>query len=279
MKDLINATLVTLIQTMPASKLKDAVRYALTTGGKRFRPLLILTILESYGVDPKPFVDIACSLELIHAYSLIHDDLPAMDDDTIRHGQPTVHIKFDEATAILAGDGLLTHAFSVVAHNPNINAEQKVKIVQILADNAGLEGMVYGQHLDLEGEKKKLTFDELKTLSLHKTGKLLRAACEMGAVLAEVDSVVRWGEIGENLGIMFQIQDDILEVTTSETQRGKSASDVLLEKATFVSQLGLEHAKKLVDQYYKTIQSSLKKTGFKSDRVTTLIETIYRRKV
>lgn len=277
MKDLINETLLTLIRPMPASKLKDAIRYALTAGGKRFRPLLILTILESYGIDPKPYVEVACSLELIHAYSLIHDDLPAMDDDTMRHGVPTVHIQFDEATAILAGDGLLTHAFSVVSHHPRLTPQQKVQIVQILADNAGLEGMVYGQHLDLEGEKKKLTLDELKTLSLHKTGKLLRAACEIGAVLGSIDQVRRWGDIGEAVGIMFQIQDDIIEVTTSEKQRGKSASDVLLEKATFVSQLGLEPAKKLVDHYYQSIKRSLSKTGLKKDNVTHLIETIYRR--
>jgi geranylgeranyl diphosphate synthase type II len=263
---------------MPASKLKDAAVYAIQAGGKRFRPLVVLTLIESYGLDPLPYLDIATAIEMIHLYSLIHDDLPAMDNDSLRHGVPTIHKQFDEATAILLGDGLLTNAFERVTQNQTITAEQKVKILQLLSVNAGLQGMVYGQHLDMEAEGKQVDASHLQRISEFKTGKLLEASFRMGAIIASAKEEDRWGQVGLDLGLMFQIQDDVLEVTVSEAELKKSKSDVILEKATFVSQLGLQASKDKIEQLYGRIQQSLKAIKVKNNKIELLINKIYDRR-
>jgi geranylgeranyl diphosphate synthase type II len=278
MKDNIEKSLLNYLECVPVSKLKEAAVYAVKAGGKRFRPLVILTLIESYGVDPLPYVDVATSLEMIHLYSLIHDDLPAMDDDTLRHGVPTIHKQFDEGTAILLGDGLLTNAFERVTTSKILTDQQKVKVVEILATRAGLQGMVYGQHLDLEAEGKQVDVNHLTLISNHKTGKLLEAAFRIGALIASPKDESVWGKIGLWLGLMFQIQDDVLEVTVSEAQLQKSKSDVVLKKATFVSQLGLKASQAKIQELYAMVKKELERISLKNTRIIDLINKIYDRR-
>jgi geranylgeranyl diphosphate synthase, type II len=278
LKEKIDASLLQFVEMMPASILKDAVVYAIKAGGKRFRPLVVLTLIESYGLDSTPYIDVATAIEMIHLYSLIHDDLPAMDNDSLRHGVPTIHRQFDEATAILLGDGLLTNAFERVSKNKTLTAEQKVSLIELLSVNAGLQGMVYGQHLDIEAEGKQVDANHLKRISEFKTGKLIEASFRMGAIIASPTDANHWGKIGLDLGLMFQIQDDVLEVTVSEEQLKKSKSDRLLEKATFVSQLGLQPAKAMIEQLYQQVKVTLSKIQLKNQLITELIIKIYDRR-
>lgn len=278
LKEKIEASMLQFVETMPASTLKDAAVYAIKAGGKRFRPLVVLTLIESYGMDATPYVDVATAIEMIHLYSLIHDDLPAMDNDSLRHGVPTIHRQFDEATAILLGDGLLTNAFERITKNKSLAAEQKVNLIQLLSMNAGLQGMVYGQHLDIQAEGKQVDVDHLTRISEYKTGKLIEASFRMGALIASPSEVNSWGQIGLDLGLMFQIQDDVLEVTVSEEQLKKSKSDLLLEKATFVSQLGLPQAKAMIEKLYQQVNTTLAHVQLKSNGIIELINKIYDRR-
>ena len=277
LKEKIDASLLQFVEMMPASILKDAAVYGIKAGGKRFRPLVVLTLIESYGIDATPYIDVATAIEMIHLYSLIHDDLPAMDNDSLRHGVPTIHRQFDEATAILLGDGLLTNAFERVSKSKTLSAEQKVSLIELLSVNAGLQGMVYGQHLDIEAERKQVDANHLKRISEFKTGKLIEASFRMGAIIASPTDANPWGKIGLDLGLMFQIQDDVLEVTVSEEQLKKSKSDLLLEKATFVSQLGLQPAKAMIEQLYQQVKVTLSKIQLKNQLITELIIKIYDR--
>jgi geranylgeranyl pyrophosphate synthase len=277
MKELINQYLTEYAKRLPPTRLQEATRYVLEAGGKRFRPLIVLTLLESYGLDPKPFVPVACALEMVHVYSLIHDDLPAMDDDDLRHGKPTLHKAFDEATAILVGDGLLTDAFAVLADQTTLTSEQKIKLIQTLSHGAGLRGMVYGQHLDMASEGKKINLRALEEISLHKTGKLLEAAFLFGAILAAPSDQAIWSEIGLNLGLMFQIQDDVLEATTSVATMMKSKSDDHNQKATFVSQLGLETARLEIQRLFQEIKTLLIQSGKTKTGIDSLIQQVYQR--
>ncbi len=278
LKEKIDASLLQFVEMMPASILKDAAVYGIKAGGKRFRPLVVLTLIESYGLDSTPYIDVATAIEMIHLYSLIHDDLPAMDNDSFRHGVPTIHRQFDEATAILLGDGLLTNAFERVSKNKTLTAEQKVSIIELLSVNAGLQGMVYGQHLDIEAEGKQVDANHLKRISEFKTGKLIEASFRMGAIIASPTDANPWGKIGLDLGLMFQIQDDVLEVTVSEEQLKKSKSDLLLEKATFVSQLVIQPAKDMIEQLYQQVKVTLSKIQLKNHLITDLINKIYDRR-
>jgi len=278
MKTLIEQSLVRYLDVLPTSTLKEAALYSMKAGGKRFRPLVVLSLIESYGMDPLPYLDVATSIEMIHLYSLIHDDLPAMDDDVLRHGVPTIHKKFDEATAILLGDGLLTNAFERVTDSKQIQDPQKVKIIQLLATRAGLNGMVYGQLLDIEAEGKQANVDHLTLISRHKTGKLLEASFRMGAIIASPQDEERWGQIGLNLGLMFQIQDDVLEITATEAELQKSKSDVALNKATIVSQLGLKKAKDMIETLYQRVQKDLALLNLKKTTIIELINKIYDRR-
>lgn len=278
LKEKIEASLLQFVETMPASILKDAAIYVVKAGGKRFRPLVVLTLIESYGIDSTPYIDVATAIEMIHLYSLIHDDLPAMDNDSLRHGVPTIHRQFDEATAILLGDGLLTNAFERVSKNKTLTAIQKVSLIELLSVNAGLQGMVYGQHLDIEAEGKQVDVNHLKRISEFKTGKLIEASFRMGAIMASPADANHWGKVGLDLGLMFQIQDDVLEVTVSVEQLKKSKSDLLLEKATFVSQLGLQPAKDMIEKLYQQVKVTLSKIQLKNQLITELINKIYDRR-
>lgn len=241
------------------SVVRDAMKYSLLGGGKRIRPALLLAALRSYGRDEREGYAAAAAIEMIHTYSLIHDDLPAMDDDTLRRGKPTCHVRYGEACAILAGDALLTQAFllaSTSCDDPRISCE----IVRLLASYSGADGMVLGQILDLEGESRDtLTLKELRRIHAYKTGKLLTLPLLFAALLSGHDEDLPvWEKIGRCIGLSFQIQDDILDVTSTSEELGKNInSDIENNKTTYVSLLGIEQARQEAEHYYAEAQSLL----------------------
>ncbi|MBR6313574.1 MAG: polyprenyl synthetase family protein [Clostridia bacterium] len=248
--EMINRRLTALLPvcTYDAPDVCDAMRYSLDGGGKRIRPVLLLESCRLCGGDWEGALGFACALEMIHTYSLVHDDLPCMDDDDMRRGKPACHIVFGEATAVLAGDALLTQAFAAAA---NSEAAKKtparaLEAIALLSKCAGAEGMIGGQVVDLQSEGKTIALSRLQTMDSLKTGALMRAACEIGAVLAGADNEKRAALVryAEALGQAFQIVDDILDVTSDEKTLGKPiGSDAELQKSTYVSLLGLDRAK------------------------------------
>jgi geranylgeranyl diphosphate synthase type II len=234
-----------------AVRLQEAMRYSLEAGGKRVRPVLCLLAAESVGGSAESALPCALALELVHTYSLIHDDLPAMDDDDLRRGRPTNHKVFGEGHAILAGDGLLTEAFRVLAAEGSLAPESRIQATRILAEAAGWRGMVGGQALDLEGEARTRqggTYDveHLQLIHRLKTGALLRASLELGAIAAGAQESHRQAlrEAGAALGLAFQIQDDILDATSTSEQMGKRVGkDEGRGKITFPALLGLPGAR------------------------------------
>jgi len=223
-------------------RLVDAVRYSLFAGGKRLRPALALGAAELVGGDDTPALPAACALEMIHTYSLIHDDLPAMDDDDLRRGRATSHKVFGEGTAILAGDALLTMAFDVAAQ------AKQVGVIHEIAQAAGVAGMVGGQQIDLESEGKGLGLEALRHLHAYKTGALIRVSLRVGAILGGADAVQlnALTAYGEHLGLAFQIADDVLDVAGSEEALGKPVgSDAAKDKSTYPALVGLERARAL----------------------------------
>ncbi|MBL0211402.1 MAG: polyprenyl synthetase family protein [Holophagaceae bacterium] len=229
-------------------KVGEAIRYSLEAGGKRVRPILCLLSAESVGAPAERALAGALALEYLHTYSLIHDDLPAMDDDDLRRGKPTCHVAFGEAHAILAGDGLQAEAFAVLASDAAIPPEARVEAIALLAEASGWRGMVGGQALDLEGEAlDSYGLDHLKTIHRLKTGALLRASLEIGAVLGEAEPSFREAlrSAGASLGLAFQIQDDILDATSDAATLGKRAGkDAGKGKITYPALLGLDGARR-----------------------------------
>ena len=228
-----------LLPEIPGNRLRDAMRYAVLGQGKRLRPFFVLESCRLHKVDPALALAMACALECVHCYSLVHDDLPAMDNDDLRRGQPTTHKKFDEATAILAGDGLLTFAFEILAR-----ANTPINIILQLAKASGPEGMVGGQMLDIEAETKN--FDSLSAISFmqsRKTGALFEFACIAGPMAAGAN-ILYLQKYAENIGVAFQIADDVLDVEANVETLGKATQkDKSKGKATFVDFLGLHEAK------------------------------------
>ncbi len=228
----------------------DAARYSLTLGGKRIRPILMLEFAKLCGGEESETLPFAVALEMIHTYSLIHDDLPCMDNDDLRRGKPSCHIKFGEDTALLAGDTLLTESFGV-AMKSSANAENKLKALDVLRERAGAEGMIGGQVMDLAFEKEKPDADSLKKMYSKKTGALLSAATEIGCILAGADenTITVAREYALKLGLAFQIIDDILDIVGDEAVLGKPiGSDSENNKTTFVSIYGLEKAKQIATE-------------------------------
>ena len=227
----------------------EAAKYSAMAGGKRLRPVIVLEFCRLCGGDIEKALPFACALEMIHTYSLIHDDLPCMDNDDLRRGRPTCHKAFDEATAVLAGDGLLTAAFETASAAKDVPAETIVRCIRILGENAGMNGMIGGQVLDMGAEHRKISLDELCLLQKLKTGCLLRAACELGCATAgatDEDTLARARAYGEKLGLAFQIEDDILDIEGDAATLGKSiGKDAASEKSTFPSLLGLEECREL----------------------------------
>ena len=244
----LNAQLTTRFEQGEAVRVGEAIRYSLEAGGKRVRPILCLLAAESVGATCGIAMSGALALEYIHTYSLIHDDLPAMDDDDLRRGKPTCHVAFGEAHAILAGDGLQAEAFAVLASDASIPADRRVEAIALLAEASGWHGMVGGQALDLEGEAlEAYRLDDLKTIHRLKTGALLRASLEMGAVLGGADGSFREAlrSAGASLGLAFQIQDDILDTTSDAATLGKRAGkDAGKGKITYPALLGLDGARR-----------------------------------
>ncbi|HTT79894.1 MAG TPA: farnesyl diphosphate synthase [Stellaceae bacterium] len=238
------------------ARVYEAMRYSALAPGKRLRPLLVLAGARLFGVARRSALQVAAAVEMVHAYSLIHDDLPAMDDSDLRRGRPTCHIEFDEATAILAGDGLLTMAFAVLAQ-PETHGDAAVRcdLVRALAAAAGPAGMVGGQMIDLIAERQVLDIGAITRLQRMKTGALIAFACESGAILAKAAAESRTALrfFAHDLGLAFQIADDLLDVEGSAAETGKPVgSDAAAGKATFVSILGVERARAqaelLIDQ-------------------------------
>ena len=267
------------INELADSKVKEAMRYSLIAPGKRVRPNLLYEVAKGYGLLESVADEFACAIEMTHTYSLIHDDLPAMDNDDLRRGRLTCHKQFDEATAILAGDGLLTYAFDV-ASSSTADPSIVVKCIQVLAQCAGSNGMVLGQDLDMN-ESNSSDWDYVRKVHKYKTGCLLSAPLMMGALLAgKNDETVRqWHEIGISLGLAFQIQDDILDVELSSEEFGKSNSDEKNDKKTSVSLLGLEQSKELmISEYEKVKQSISEMHGFNREELISFIESIEKRR-
>jgi geranylgeranyl diphosphate synthase, type II len=239
-----------------AARLAEAMKYSLEAGGKRVRPVLCLLAAEAIGGKAEQALSCAVALEFIHTYSLIHDDLPAMDDDDLRRGKPTNHVVFGEGQAILAGDGLLTEAFQVIASDANLPAERRIEAISVLAEAAGWRGMVGGQSLDLLGEERTRTgqsydLGHLQLIHRLKTGALLRASVELGAVAAGATPAQRQTlrEAGSLLGLAFQIQDDILDATSTEEKMGKRVGkDEGKGKITYPVLLGLDGARRALSE-------------------------------
>jgi geranylgeranyl diphosphate synthase type II len=277
-KDILNA-LGRYISNLEDSTLKEATEYALLAGGKRLRPLLMLQVIEHYNLNPLDFIDAAISLELLHTYSLVHDDLPAMDDDTLRRGKPTLHIAFDEGLAILVGDGLLTDSFKQISSHPLLTDTQKIKMIDVLSFKTGSKGMVYGQALDLASEKKSISIDLLDQMYLYKTAYLLQASLMLGAIASnQLDALPLWEKLGYHLGIYFQIQDDILEHTSSPEVLGKSKTDDVREKPTYVSLLGLDRSYQTLNNHENQIDFYCQQLGIKESLIYQTIDSIKKRK-
>ena len=231
----------------PESRLIEAMRYATLGGGKRLRPFLVLQSAQLFGVGRSSALRAACAIEMVHCYSLVHDDLPSMDDDAVRRGRPTTHVKFDEATAILAGDALLTRAFKLLAH-PATHGDPAVRadLVYALAEASGASGMVGGQMLDLVAETQALDLGAITRLQRLKTGAIIAFAAESGAILGKAPVQARHAlhAYAHDLGLAFQIADDLLDVEGTQAQTGKrTQKDAARGKATFVSLLGPERAR------------------------------------
>ena len=227
-------------------RLYESMNYSLLQGGKRIRPILTKAVLDAMKVDASLYKEFLCALECIHTYSLIHDDLPAMDNDDYRRGNLTNHKVYGDGMAILAGDGLLTYAFQLCSENTTALAEQKIKAIQCLATAAGPEGMVGGQAFDLLSEGKHIPLEELKVLHSGKTGALFNAAIELGLILSNADQAkyAAYMTYANCLGLLFQITDDILDVTGTIEELGKTpGSDIRQDKSTYVSLLGLDEAR------------------------------------
>ena len=257
------------------SKLLEAARYSVLRGGKRLRPALVYAAAEAVDASQDAADAAAISVELLHAYSLIHDDLPAMDDDALRRGQPTTHIAFDEATAILAGDALQALAFSILGQDDSRTNAVRVKQLRLLGDAVGFQGMALGQAVDLESEGKAVSLDALKAMHAKKTGALITASLLMGAACGEA-SDSDWDALtqaGEAIGLAFQIQDDILDETVSTETLGKTQGrDQMLGKSTFPSLMGIEASEQEASALVEIAINALAQI----DKDTTMLETLAR---
>lgn len=243
-------------EKLPQEEIVKAMDYSLSSGGKRIRPVIAIFAAKSLGAGSESVMPYAAAIELIHTYSLIHDDLPCMDNDDLRRGRPTNHKVFGEATAVLAGDALLNFAFET-ALMADTEPEKKIALLKIIARSAGLYGMIGGQILDMEGEKRKLAADEIRLMQNLKTGALIKAAAAIGAVTAG-ERKEFFDVYAENLGLAFQLKDDILDVTATTEELGKPVlSDEKNEKSTFVSLYGVDGTKRLLEETTEKAIASL----------------------
>lgn len=258
----------------------EAMKYSVRNGGKRIRPMLTLEFCKACGAEPENALPLACAVEMIHTYSLIHDDLPCMDDDDYRRGKPSCHIAFGEANALLAGDALLTLAFET-AVKADIAAENIVRAVKELSYSAGILGMVGGQVLDLQNENKALTLSELEQIHNLKTGELIRVACVLGCVAAGADEEkIKSAEAyAKGIGLTFQIVDDILDVTSDAETLGKPiGSDAENQKTTYVSLLGIEKSKEVAAELTRKAKAALAVYDENTEALSLLADNLLIRK-
>jgi farnesyl diphosphate synthase len=263
-------------------RLHQAMRYAVLGGGKRIRPLLAFAAGELAEAHPERVEVVACAVELIHTYSLVHDDLPCMDDDVLRRGKPTVHVEFDEATALLVGDGLHSLAFQLLAQYPLADdPHRQLEMVALLAVAAGSRGMVGGQAIDLASVGRQLTLPELESMHVHKTGALIRASVMLGALcgrLAEAD-VARLDHFAKFIGLAFQVVDDVLDAEASTATLGKTAGkDARQNKPTYVSLLGLNEARRLAQEMREDAIAALEPFGDRARRLKEIADFIVLRR-
>jgi len=268
------------LTTAPA-RLHEAMRYCVLGGGKRMRPLLCHAAGEALGADPRSVDSAACAVELIHAYSLVHDDMPCMDDDVLRRGRPTCHVEYDEAIALLVGDALQTLAFQVLAEAPaelvSPSPQRRLSMISLLAHATGSRGMAGGQAIDLGAVGMALTVEELEFMHIHKTGALIRAAVLLGAHCGEADDATlqALGHYANRAGLLFQVVDDILDAEGSTVTLGKTAGkDAAQDKPTYVSMLGLNHAKELATRLRNEAHAALESCACDTARLHALTDYI-----
>ena len=265
-------------ETAP-QRLYEAVRWSIFAGGKRFRPALLLAVGEVFGANEAKLLRTASAIEMIHTYSLIHDDLPAMDDDDLRRGRLTCHKQFDEATAILAGDVLQSLAFQAIAEDANLSDKLKVKLISELAVSAAK--MVDGQQLDLDGEGEKTTVEGLEKIHQNKTGAMICASARSGAIIAEaseteLETITNYAA---KLGLLFQITDDLLDITQTTEVLGKTAGkDLTAEKATYPSFYGIEETRKLAEKVHAQAVNELNNLKNNTEILRELADFILNRK-
>lgn len=278
--DVLATRLATRREAMP-ERLYDALNYSVLDAGKRLRPALTYAVGEALDV-PLSLLDApAAAVELIHCYSLVHDDLPAMDNDDLRRGKPTTHIAFDEATAILVGDGLQALAFEVLAEAPNLTASQRLEMVRVLARAAGVGGMVSGQARDMTSDQTALDMNTLRQLHQQKTGALIEAAVDLGGIASAQasEAVLHALEVyAAHLGLAFQIQDDVLDVVSDTHTLGKpQASDERNGKTTFVTLLGLDEARAQAQEHARLAREALASTHLHASLLSELCDYIVSR--
>ena len=268
-------------QNSASGRLQEAMRYSALGGGKRIRPALCLAAAKALGQSGDQALIPACAVELVHAYSLIHDDLPAMDDDELRRGRPTTHIAFDEATAILAGDALQALAFGWLAEAPGLSEHARLAMVRELAGASGHRGMVGGQAIDLESVGKTLALSQLETMHRYKTGALIEASVRIGAITAPsvseqaLASLTRYAKA---LGLAFQVQDDLLDVEGDTEVIGKpQGSDAARSKPTYPALLGVVGAREHLADLLETAQKSLREFGPEADPLRAMADYVVAR--
>jgi len=276
-----------LVRVLPAAgiaprRLHEAMRYAVLEGGKRVRPLLTFAAGEVSGARPDRLEVAASAVELVHAYSLVHDDLPCMDDDVLRRGKPTVHVEYDEATALLVGDALQSLAFQVLAeHTLSDDPRGQVEMLRLLAAAAGSRGMAGGQQIDLESVGKPLSVPELEAMHIHKTGALIRAAVLLGAACGNATQAVRdrLDHYAKTVGLAFQVVDDVLDAEAPSATLGKTAGkDSRQGKPTYVSVMGLPRARELAQELRHNAHEALAPLGAGARRLRELADFIVLRK-
>src|ERR1051325_778752 len=255
-------------------KIHQAIRWSIFAGGKRFRPALLLAVGQAFGAPIKMLIKTAAAFEMVHTYSLIHDDLPAMDDDDLRRGRPTCHVRFDEATAILAGDALQTLAFQAIAHDLELSAETRIALISELARAAGTpDGMVAGQALDMEAETRQVNGAQLEEIHRLKTGALIVAAARCGAIIggASENELAAVTSYGSQLGLLFQITDDFLDVTATAEDLGKTpGKDARSNKATYPALHGMDETRTAAIDAHRSACNALRQL----DRPTDILHRI-----
>ena len=277
----VNAELDWLIpeQGQPPQKLRDAIRWSLLSGGKHFRPALVFAVGRAFGCCDDKLVRTAAAVEMIHTYSLIHDDLPSMDDDDLRRGRATCHKKFGEATAILAGDALQVLAFQAIGDDERLANDTRIELISRLAQAAAK--MVVGQQLDLDAEGKELSIEEIEHIHRNKTGALISASAESGAIIggANSDELTAVRLYGERLGLLFQITDDLLDITQTTEELGKTAGkDAAASKATYPAVMGIDAAKRLAEQVHSEVAAAVGGLGRDSELLIEIADFILKRR-